>query len=167
MANFEKYAPLLRRFEGGFVNDPSDKGGATMAGVTIKTYRAYFGASKTVEDLKNISDAEWRYIMKRYWDACQGDSIVNQSVAEIFVDWYVNAGGSAVRKFQYAFGLKSDGIVGRKTLAALNDPDARTTFNRIKSARESYYRKLVITTPSNSKFLKGWLNRVAAFVFVP
>lgn len=167
MADFNLYAPKLRRLEGGFVNDPSDRGGATMAGVTLNTYRRYYGESKTVNDLKNISNAEWNHIMKTgYWDMVKGDQIENQSIAEIFADWAVNSGISGIRAFQRAQGLKADGIVGPRTLAVLNSPNEEVIFNRIKSARESYYRKLAMVDPTQNKFLRGWLNRLNNFQYV-
>lgn len=163
MASFDLYAPTLRRWEGGFVMDPDDPGGATNMGVTLGTFRVYFGTRQTVEDLKNITDGQWRIIMKAYWNRCKADDIRNQSVAELFVDWHINAGGRAIQKTQAAFGLKADGIVGPLTLGALNDPDSEKVFNRIKAARTSYYNRLVIENGSLKKFLRGWLNRVNSF----
>lgn len=166
MADFNLYAPKLRKLEGGFVNDPSDKGGATMAGITLNTYRRYYGESKTVNDLKNISNAEWNHIMKTgYWDVAKADGIRNQSIAEIFVDWVVNSGISGIRAFQRTQGLKADGIVGPRTLEILNSPNEEVIFNRIKSARESYYRKLAMVDPTQYKFLRGWLNRLNNFQY--
>lgn len=184
MASFDLYAPTLLYWETGvkttglsgaaafeksrargFVNDPYDKGGATQSGITLGTFRMYFGSRLTVEDLKNITYTQWRFIMKRYWDRCKGDEIVNQSIAEIFVDWHINAGNSAVRRMQIAFGLKSDGIVGSRTLAALNGENPSHVFSKVKNARISYYNKLAITTPSNARFLRGWLNRTESFKF--
>lgn len=166
MADFNLYAPKLKQLEGGFVNDPSDSGGATMMGVTLSTYRKYFGQNKSVEDLKRISNLEWSYIMKTgYWDLCHGDEIRNQSIAEIFVDWSVNSGIAGIRAFQRSQGLRADGIVGPKTLGILNSPNEEVIFNRIKSARESYYRKLSMNNPTLFKFLRGWLNRLNKFVF--
>lgn len=167
MASFDLYAPTLKRWEGGWVNDPDDKGGATMCGVTLGTFRMYFGAERTAEELRNISDAQWKYIMKRYWDNCKADQIENQSIAEIFVDWHVNAGTSAIRRTQSAFGIKSDGKVGRQTLSVLNGKDSSRVFDMLKNARISYYNKLAMTTPVYKKFLRGWLNRVNSFIFHP
>lgn len=168
MADFNLYAPKLRKLEGGFVNDPSDKGGATMAGVTLSTYRRYYGESKTVNDLKNITDIQWNHIMKTgYWDMAKADYIRNQSIAEIFADWVVNSGPAGIRAFQRAQAIKADGIVGTKTLSILNAPNEEVIFNRIKSARESYYRKIVMMNPSQGKFLYGWLSRLRQFNYVP
>ena len=39
MANANILLPFILRWEGGFVNDPTDRGGATNKGVTITTWR--------------------------------------------------------------------------------------------------------------------------------
>ena len=41
MADVNKLAPFIIKWEGGFVNEPDDLGGATNMGVTIGTYEAY------------------------------------------------------------------------------------------------------------------------------
>lgn len=41
MADVKELAPFILKWEGGFVNDPDDLGGATNMGVTISTYEAY------------------------------------------------------------------------------------------------------------------------------
>lgn len=165
MANFDLYAPTLKRWEGGFVNDPDDAGGATNMGVTLATYRKYYGSNKTIGDLKRITDTEWKTIMRKYWDRCNADRITNQSIAEMFVDWYVNAGYGALVKTQAALGLKADSIIGAKSLDALNSAPSVEVFNRIKAARLDYYNNLVKQKPVYSKFIKGWTNRVEYFKF--
>jgi hypothetical protein len=39
MANVNSLLPFILKWEGGFVNDPDDAGGATNKGVTISTWR--------------------------------------------------------------------------------------------------------------------------------
>ena len=39
MADVNKLLPFILKWEGGFVNDPADAGGATNKGVTIATWR--------------------------------------------------------------------------------------------------------------------------------
>ena len=41
MADIKKLIPFLLKWEGGFVNDPVDLGGATNKGITIKTFISY------------------------------------------------------------------------------------------------------------------------------
>ena len=47
MANHKILEPFILRWEGGFVNDKDDLGGATNMGVTLATYRSVFGSKKT------------------------------------------------------------------------------------------------------------------------
>ena len=54
MAQVDDLVPIIKKWEGGFVNDPDDRGGATNQGVTISTFRHYYPGS-TVEDLKRIT----------------------------------------------------------------------------------------------------------------
>ena len=58
MADYRILKPFILRWEGGFVNDPNDSGGATNKGVTIATFRKYKGESASVADLKAITDED-------------------------------------------------------------------------------------------------------------
>lgn len=166
MADFNRFAPLLKKLEGGFVNHPYDRGGATNMGVTLDTYRAHYGKDKTVSDLKSMTDHQWAHIMKPgYWDRCKADYISSQSVAEIIVDWYVNSGSSGIRKVQEIAGTSPDGVFGSLTLAAVNGHRPHELFDRIKAARKQFYINIVRRNPSQKVFLNGWMNRLDRFVF--
>ena len=68
MANSKILEPFILKWEGGFVNDKDDLGGATNMGVTLATYRSVFGSKKTVNDLKRMTRAQWGIIFKKfYW----------------------------------------------------------------------------------------------------
>lgn len=166
MASFDKYAPKLKRWEGGFGNEPDDPGGATMCGVTLATFRAWYGQDKTVADLRRMTDAQWRRIMKDgFWDKCWGDQIKNQSVAEIFVDWVVNSGPAMIKKVQGMVGTKADGIMGPKTLLAINDCNPQKLHFAIKAARAEWYAAITRGKSSNLKFYDGWMNRLHDFCY--
>jgi lysozyme family protein len=166
MARFDKYAPKLIRLEGGYSWHPEDKGGATCQGVTIGTYREYYGNDKTPEDLKDISYKEWSHIMKTgYWDKCKADKIENQSLAELIADWCVNSGLAAIRKVQEIVGCKPDGVVGTITLSLINSSDPKELFERIWNARHQHYINIVKKNPSQKVFMNGWMNRLNSFKF--
>lgn len=166
MADFDTYAVLLRNLEGGFVDDPDDRGGATNCGVTLKTFRRHFGSSKDVTDLKNMSYQQWRHVMKTgYWDVMKADLVTNQSLAEIMTDWCINSGTAVIRKIQTVAGVKPDGLVGPKTLAALNAADQKKMHERIWQARRHHYEKIVADDPKQAKFMNGWMNRLNKFTF--
>lgn len=176
MANFSHYLPLLLRFEGGYVNDPDDPGGATNKGITLKTFQALgpeLGIRDTsLEALKRLGDADVARLYKRhYWDALQADTLTLQPLAEMLVDFYVNAGGTAVRELQRELNaggkrqppLREDGVFGADTAQALREADALATYRGLRQRRIGYYERLAKANPKLRKFLRGWLNRVAAF----
>lgn len=161
MADAKQVISHFKKWEGGYANDPDDTGGCTMIGVTIATFRKYFGKEKTCEDLKNITDEEWLEIFKKgYWNPWKADQIENQSIAQLCVDMGWGSGvKTAIKKVQSCLGLKADGIVGPKTLAALNAKDTVTTFRRLWSMRYSWFRDIA-KKGNNQKFLNGWLRRL-------
>lgn len=165
MAIWFNYIPILLKWEGGFSNNPADKGGATYKGVTLATFRKWYGSSKTVEDLKAMTDCQWCRIMRSYWDNVKADQIRNQSIADLVADWHVNAGVNAIKRIQRMFGITADGIVGKVTLSYLNSPNPEAIFYRLRDERESYYLDLVKKNPSQHVFLNGWLRRARSFEF--
>ena len=170
MADIRKLVPLILKWEGGFVNDPDDLGGATNKGITLATYTQYRrekGLSlPSIEDLKNISNDEWMSILKTYyWNRWKADSIKNQSVANILVDWVWGSGIHGIKRPQRMLGVKDDGIVGSITLHALNSLNQQNLFDKIKADRVLYLDEICLKRPVNSKFKKGWLNRLNDFTF--
>ena len=165
MATWFNYAPTLIKWEGGFSNNPADKGGATNRGVTLATFRKFFGADKGVDDLKRMTDCQWCQVMRSYWNNVKADQIRSQSIADLFVDWHINAGTNAIKRVQRMFGIKADGIVGKVTLSYLNSPNAETIFYRLRDERENYYLDIVKADPSQRVFLNGWLRRAHSFTF--
>ena len=72
---------------------------------------------------------------------------------------------TAAKGIQKALGLVADGLVGPKTLAALNAADKAAVFSKIFQARYKFFRNIVDRNPSQKIFLKGWLNRLNAYKF--
>ena len=173
MANVNDLAPLILKWEGGFVNDPKDRGGATNMGVTLNTWkRVGYDKDKDgdidVKDLKLLSkeDVVKKVLKPYYWDKWRADEINNQSIANILVDWVYTSGKYGITKVQAMLNLKPDGVVGNKTLSAINDyPNQRQLFQRIKNERLAFIDRIVKNNPSQRRFLKGWKNRVNAFKY--
>lgn len=191
MAKVENLVPFIIHFEAGVIptdltgealfekarktgygNDPDDLGGATMVGVTIATYEAYCRKKgyprPTVERLRNISYAQWLDILKTmFWDKWQADRINNQSVAEILVDWVWASGKYGITIPQQVLGVTPDGVVGPKTLSALNAQDPKKFFARIMAERKAFIERICVSRPKNNKFKKGWLRRLNAITYKP
>lgn len=164
MASFEKYAPILWNLEGGFVDDPDDRGGATNRGITLKTYedwcRKHGYPRPTVDRLKAMSVETWERITKElFWDKVGGDHIISQRVANLIADWAFNSGLGIITRVQVLVGVKADGIVGRETLRAINAEDPAKLAGDLKRLRTSFYHTIA-RRGNNRKFLRGWLNRL-------
>lgn len=167
MAKAELLKPFILRWEGGFVDDPLDRGGATNKGITIGTFRNFYGKEATVEQLKNITDEQWLHIFKcGFWDKWKADDINNQSIADIVVDWAWGSGAAtSIKQVQKILGVAVDGIVGNDTLTAINTADQRTLFDKIHSRRIEFVENIVKRDPSQTRFLKGWKNRINSLTF--
>lgn len=161
MADYRKLKPFILRWEGGYINDQADLGKQTNKGVTLSTYRSVFGKNKTVSDLKKITDEQWEFIFKKfYWDKWEADNIKDQNVANILVDWLWCSGSYGIKIPQRVLGVSADGIVGSKTIAAVNARDGRELFDTIKKERKDFIDRICQTRPQNRKFKNGWLNRI-------
>ena len=100
-------------------------------------------------------------VMKpHYWDKWQADQIKSQSVANLVVDWVWASGIHGIKGVQEILGVTVDGIVGVKTIAALNDRNARELFAEIKRARVSFIEGIIKRDPSQIIFKRGWLTRL-------
>lgn len=170
MADVNKLVPFILKWEGGFVNDPDDLGGATNMGVTLATYMQYCRKKgypvPTVDRLKKMSEREWAEILKTmYWDRWKADQIINQSVANILVDWVWASGIHGIKRPQKILGVDVDGIVGVQTIAAVNARDGKDLFYAIKSDRVNFIDEICKARPANEKFRRGWLNRINSIPF--
>lgn len=155
----------IKKLEGGYVNNPNDKGGCTNSGITISTYRKYFGKTKTCNDLKKLSENHWMTIfINGYWNKILGYKIKNQSIADFLVDWYWHSGSYAIKFTQQILNVSSDGVVGPKTIAAINNyPNQKELFQKLWNRRKKQFDDIVKRNPSQKIFLKGWYNRINDF----
>lgn len=166
MADYRKLKPFILRWEGGYINDQADLGKQTNKGVTLSTYRSVFGKNKTVSDLKKITDEQWEFIFEKfYWDKWKADNIKDQNVANILVDWLWCSGSYGIKIPQRVLGVSADGIVGSKTIAAINARDGRELFDTIKQERKDFIDRICQTRPQNRKFKNGWLNRINSLAY--
>src|SRR5665647_1744031 len=104
MANFKSAITKVLLTEGGYVNDPNDNGGETYKGIARKFWAVWIGwliidNQKTLPNfpvnLKRIvrlNELVIEFYKVNFWDKIGGDSINNQSVADLLVDSAVNEG---------------------------------------------------------------------------
>lgn len=166
MADYKKLVPFVLKWEGGFVNDKNDLGGCTNKGVTLATFQSYYGKGKTATDLKNITDEQWNTIFKQgFWDKWKGDGIADQNVANILVDWYWCSGNYGIKIPQRVLGVTVDGVIGSKSISAVNAKDGKALFKQLKQERLDFIDRICQTRPQNKKYKKGWVNRINALKY--
>lgn len=167
MADVDKLLPFILRWEGGFVDDPTDKGGATNMGVTLKVWRS-IGYDKDgdgdidVDDLTDLTSEEVRDVVLKphYWDRWHADELISQRVANILVDWTWCSGKWGIVIPQRILCVPDDGIVGPLTLSAANSIDPERFVSAIYDARKEFLRQIVVNDQSQKKYYRGWINRL-------
>jgi len=162
---------FVRARRSGWSDDPLDAGGATQCDVTFATYCTFCRRKGLpVPDktkLRVIPYEHWREILKTmYWNRWHADGIRSQRVAEILVDWVWASGSYGITRPQKLLGVNVDGIVGPKTIAAVNSSDADLLFSKIKHDRVRFCNEIVARRPSQNKWLRGWLARINALVLL-
>lgn len=157
-ANWPNCLQAILDFEGGFVNNPADPGGATNLGITLATLKSYNPAD-TTDDLKALTRTSpiVSFIYSTgYWRPVRGDDLPS-GVDLIVFDASVNQGPrTAARTLQKAVGVTADGIIGPATLTAVGCFAAPTLIDAIATAREAEYR----ADAGFATFGKGWLARL-------
>lgn len=160
---FESALAFTLRWEGGYVDDPDDHGGATNEGVTQSTYNAYRTAQGLAPQSVRLLTADERddIYETRYWDAA-GCPDLPEPIATALFDTAVNLGVTrAVKLLQGVVGVRADGVFGPLTLGATQKQPLAVTAQQLLAARWNFYRAVSWSDPTQQKFLKGWGQRVA------
>lgn len=140
---------LLMNIEGGYVDDPNDKGGKTKYGISQKSYPFIDIASLTIDKAKEIYKRD-------YWDRCKCDFLPDALSVAVF-DFAVNSGvKTSIKILQQALGVKADGIIGNQTIGAANRLPLRKVLDDFMWRRLLYLIKL----KDFKYFGGGWTNRV-------
>jgi len=158
-SNFERALACVLAHEGGYVDHPSDPGGATNLGITQATLAHHRGGPVSKAQVRALTRAEAAVIYRqRYWAAIQGDSLPG-GVDLLLFDFAVNSGPArAVRMLQRALGVSEDGVVGPQTLAALARADPAGVVDAVTRQRLGFLQRL----PTWATFGRGWRSRVEA-----
>ncbi len=159
MQNFEKSLALTLKYEGGFVDNPFDPGGATNMGITLATLSNYRGYTATKLDVKRLKQTEASAIyLKQYWEPLMAQQLPS-GVDMFMFDYAVNSGPArAVKALQSSLGLPPDGNVKVSTLQAALRQDQATLIRALASKRLGFLQQL----RSFQQFGRGWKTRVEA-----
>ncbi|QJI53340.1 lysozyme [Alteromonas phage vB_AcoS-R7M] len=162
MANFDKSFERMFTNEGGFQNDPNDRGNwtsgvvgegelkGTKMGISAMSYPNLDIANLTKGQVKTIYRTDW-------WDKHDIGSFPDVITYQLF-DAAINHGfRRSVKMLQNAAGCKADGYVGPLTRIAVNDMDENDLLLNFLAER------LVFMThvPTWNLYGKGWAMRIA------
>jgi len=153
--------------EGGFVNHPDDRGGATNMGVTLETLANWRNAPCTVEDVKKLTYEEASDIyFNEYWEAPKfHELLVHAVVEEMLFDAAVHHGpGRSVKLLQKAAGIGADGLIGEHTKATVRDMDPVLLSSHLIGGRVAYIGQIITKRPEQAVFAAGWANRMEEFI---
>lgn len=180
MSNFDDAVDFVLKNEGGFVDSPSDSGGATNYGISLRFLKSLsgeklrkYGIFKNNDELdigeiKDLTLSQAKLIYRdEFWEGNHFDQIDCEFVCAYIFDMFVNHGSSMATKLvqraswaatgQRGY-LHDDGLMGEKTIGAINSCSSEL-WPCIIATRAEYYRLLVALYPKNEVFLDGWLNR--------
>ncbi|WP_127108657.1 holin-associated N-acetylmuramidase [Pararhodobacter zhoushanensis] len=184
MRDVRELAEEIVAREGGFVNDPSDPGGATNFGVTIHTMRR-LGMDMTGDG--QVSEADVRALTREqavdifleHYFQRPGIAGLPEVLQPSVFDMYVNAGSNAVRILQrllvaMGYDVAVDGTIGPQTRRAA-EAAAQIAPERMADAygiaRRDYYYALADRRPASRRYARrrdggkgGWIVRAEAFV---
>lgn len=165
--NQDAIIKIILKSEGGYVNHPFDRGGATNFGITQAALGIYRGRSVSADDVKNMTVEEAVAIYKKnYWDKMNLDLIQSEPVRLALFDQGVNRGTkTAIVQAQVVLseiGVKTlaDGVLGPKTASALESIHEYDFAREYLQASELAYADICVRRHSQIVFIKGWLNRV-------
>lgn len=179
MSNFYTAIHVVLKHEGFFVNDRNDPGGATNYGVSLRWLKTIgdldgdgfldgdfdHDGDVDAEDIKKMQqDDAIKLYRQHWWDKNQYEKIINQAIATKTFDFAVNMGSKQAHKcLQRAIRAASstklidDGILGVKSLEAINAANPPVLLAAFRSEAAGFYRAL-----NKPKYIEGWLNRAYA-----
>ncbi|MET3813325.1 glycosyl hydrolase 108 family protein [Pantoea sp. UYEF8] len=177
MTKDEIFSAILGK-EGGYVNNPADKGGPTNWGITQAVARAHGYTG----DMKGLTRSQALNILESdYWVGPRFDQVsqVNNAIAVELTDTGVNMGPSVAAKFLqrslnvfnnqgklYA-DIMADGQIGPRTITALRSflsarsrDGEKVMLKALNSLQGARYIELAESRVANETFAYGWFERV-------
>lgn len=146
---FKRAVTEVLRHEGGYVNDPADRGGETNFGISKRSYPALDIKALTRDDAVALYHRD-------YWAPLKCDEMP-YAVALALFDCAVNQGaGIAPKLLQRAAGVKTDGVIGRETLRAVSGADPDDLLVKFLTQRALRYT----TAPTLAAHGKAWFARL-------
>lgn len=117
----------------GYVNDPNDHGGETIAGIARKFHpndpiwvlvdnaKKSSNFPTNLQNIPNIIDTIKSFYRINYWNKVRGDELKSQDIANILMDTAVLEGyTAAIKRAQNIVGTSENGVMDSILLSKLN-----------------------------------------------
>jgi len=185
---FTRAYAVLMAHEGGYSNNPNDRGGETYKGISrvyhpgwqgwpmVDAAKALSGFPACLEGNALLQTLVKSFYKGTFWDHFYCDSLPEELAIEIF-EQAVNLGvGRTARHLQKACNalnrnqklfrdLTVDGAFGRLTLQAVvtlvNLNEGHVLLNVLNVLQGGHYLSLMCDDPTQEEFARGWLKRVS------
>lgn len=157
----ELCAKELMVSEGGYTNDPRDRGNWTTGiigkGECKGTKYGISAMAYPNENIKGMTKKRAIELFKKdYWDKCKCDDLPD-ALSIVVSDCAYNSGCSRANKIlQECLGVSADGIIGPKTLSAIKNKDMQKLLWEYHDTRLNFLKSL----STWDTYGKGWKDRV-------
>lgn len=173
MSEIDEMIINVLKHEGGYVNDPADKGGATNLGVTQATLSAYLGRKASIQEVKDLTrDVVAKIYKQNYYLKPKIDQLP-ELIQPIVFDIGVNSGPKkGIRMLQEVLNANGfqtgapDGAIGPNTIkqaTAAVEKLGNNLVNLMVDRRKAFYQAIIDKNPSQARFRKGWMARAESF----
>lgn len=164
---FYSTIPLVLKYEGGYTDNPNDRGGRTNMGVTqgfLDTYKERAGVN--VDDVIHLKKEDAIELYRTEWNTYGFGMLDNSNIMKLVYDFAVNSGPKVAIKYLQRIlnrkgkNLAVDGYIGEYTNSAVNSVDEKWLAREIQKARAEHCDRIVDQDPKQREFIKGWFNRI-------
>lgn len=166
MADFPQAYEAMILDEGGYQlsDKKADRGGLTYAGISRVMNPQWEGWAAIDRGETPPTPLVRTFYQAGYWQPLQADAIDNQAVAASLFNFAVNTSTPgtpkvAVKLAQIVLGVTPDGVLGPKTLAALNAYQPELFLARYALARIARHLEICKRDRTQVANLVGWVDR--------
>ena len=168
--------PWILDAEGGFVNEASDRGGATKYGISIKFLRLlpdHDGDGFVDGDLDRDGDVDIEDIQgldvedaidlyhQYFWLSYKCAAFNNPAIALCLFDAVVNHRPKTAKiLLQRGLGVTADGDIGPRTMRAAQEINADIFLPLYFSFRAKLFHDIVKRHSDQDVYFRGWLRRL-------
>lgn len=186
MSDFNQAYVRTMGNEGGYANNPKDRGGETYKGISRKNWPTWAGwryvdgckgqlvnmptygtsayfewarhLNKCLEDINALQAMVANFYRDNFWKRL--GEITDQRIAEECFDKAVNCGAVAYKWLQRAAGVADDGVIGPLTISTINALEPASLLKDFNTLAERHYNNIIASDPSQGAFKKSWFSRL-------